>query len=331
MSGKYLVYYDSGTSNSRIYILDSKGYIIYAKKKNIGSKDSAIAGSNVVLLEGLWKLYKDALQETGLKETDIKDIYASGMVTSPYGLKEIPHLTLPAAAKEFSDNLFCYYEGSCFQRNIYLIPGLKTASSDISLINNVRGEEMEMIGVMEDAGNICGCEEFALIFPGSHTHVAYIQKGRISGLLSNFTGELFHVLKAESILAPILDINVKSLNPVEVRRGVENLRKMGFNRAIYICHAMQMFQYGTAEDRFSYAEGVINGGVREALEYYCKNFWKECHTMTVVSEEFMYHLYQEIFDGSEFIERVMWIPISSYKSYAVEGLKKLLACKKECR
>lgn len=44
MAEQYLVYYDSGTSNSRIYLLDDQFRIHYTEKKNIGSKDSSITG-----------------------------------------------------------------------------------------------------------------------------------------------------------------------------------------------------------------------------------------------------------------------------------------------
>lgn len=331
MQRKYIVYYDSGTSNSRIYILDSQGQVVYRKKAAVGSKDSAIAGSNQVLIEGLKGLYDTALRELCLKDGEIGEIYASGMVTSPYGLKEIPHLVLPVTADTFAEHIVRFYEESCFKREIWLIPGLKTADEDISCVNNMRGEEMEILGTLDEAAKICKGQDAALIFPGSHTHVTCVNGNDIKGIVSNFTGELFHALKTGTILSPILDmdIDVSGLNLTEVKRGVENLEKMGFNRALYICHAMRLFQYGTSEDRFSYAEGVINGGVRESLEYYCENFWKDCHTAVVVSEELMFRLFQIIFEDSKFIQQVLWLPISPQKSYAVEGLKKILAYRKE--
>ncbi|HIT65743.1 MAG TPA: 2-dehydro-3-deoxygalactonokinase [Candidatus Merdisoma merdipullorum] len=331
MQRKYSIYYDSGTSNSRIYVLDSREEVVYRKKAAVGSKDSAIAGSNRVLIEGLKGLYDAALEELGLQEEDIGEIYASGMVTSPYGLKEVPHMILPVTAKTFADHIVRFYEGTCFQRELCLIPGLKTADQDISGVNNMRGEEMEILGTLDSVGKMCGDQDAALIFPGSHTHVTCVNGNDIKGIVSNFTGELFHALKTGTILSPVLDVNVgeSGLNPAEVKRGVENLKKMGFNRAIYICHAMRLFQYGTPEDRFSYAEGVINGGVRESLEYYCREFWHDCHTAVVVSEEFMFRLFQIIFEDSKLIRQVLWLPISPQKSYAVEGLKKILACRKE--
>ena len=329
MSEKYWIYYDSGTSNSRIYVLDQKCQVLYVKKKNVGSKDSAIAGSNRILIEGLKELYDGALKEMNLQEEDIEEIYASGMVTSPYGLKEIPHLVLPITVQKFADSIYCFYEDTMFKRNIYLIPGLKTVHEDITYVNNMRGEEMEILGVLDEIQQRCESKNVALIFPGSHTHVTYVQESGISGIISNLTGELFHVLKTGSILAPILSADVKELNSELVKKGVENLKNFGFTRAIYICHAMRLFQEGTEADRFSYAEGVINGGVRESLEYYCEHFWKECDTAAIVAEEFMYHLFLDIFEGSEYIKNVVWIPISAEKSYAVEGLKKILACKEK--
>ncbi|MCD8241384.1 MAG: 2-dehydro-3-deoxygalactonokinase [Lachnospiraceae bacterium] len=329
MKGNYWIYFDSGTSNSRVYVLDREFQVMYVIKNNVGSMYSAGAGSYRVLIEGLKELYDGALAASGITEEEVIDIYASGMVTSPYGLKEVPHLVLPITVQKFADSIYCHYEDCCFHRNIYLIPGLKTTDDDISFVNNMRGEEIEILGVLDEAARSCRSRHVALVFPGSHTHVTYVQEDGITGIISNFTGELFHVLKEDSILAPILSADVTELNPEMVKKGVENLQKFGFNRAIYICHAMRLFQNGTEADRYSYAEGVLNGGVRQSLEYYCQNAWKECDTVAVVAEEFMYRLFRDIFEGSEYIRDVVWIPISAKKSYAVEGLKKILTCK-EC-
>ena len=91
----YILYYDSGTSNTRAYLLNRDFQVKYTVKKAVGSKDSAIAGSNRVLIEGMKELYDDVLSANALEEGDIDAIYASGMITSPYGLKEVPHLALP--------------------------------------------------------------------------------------------------------------------------------------------------------------------------------------------------------------------------------------------
>lgn len=69
------------------------------------------------------------------------------------------------------------------------------------------------------------------------------------------------------------------------------------------------------------------GGVRESLEYYCENLWPKCRTVVMVSNEFMYQLFAALFEDSPFIDRVLWMPISESKSYAVSGLKKIIGAK----
>lgn len=80
-------------------------------------------------------------------------------------------------------------------------------------------------------------------------------------------------------------------DPDMIHKALENLDRLGFNRSLYICHAMRIMESGTLLQRFSYGEGVVNGGVRKSLEYYCEHFWKGCDTLVIVSDEFMYRLF----------------------------------------
>ena len=321
----YLLYFDSGTSNTRAYLLDRDFQVRYVAKKAVGSKDSAIAGSNRVLIEGMKALHDQVLAENGLGEENISAIYASGMITSPYGLKEVPHLPLPLTVKKFADSLYPFREDTCFHREIILVPGLKTLSDDFSFVNNMRGEEIEIIGALEELKAMDDVQDAAMIFPGSHTHVTYVQGEEITGIISNFTGELFYAIQKDTILSPVLQWDGAPPDRDMVLKGYENLEKFGFNRALYICHAMRTFGEGTARQQFSYGEGVILGGVRQSLEYYCKHFWPDCHTAVLVSDEFMYQLFSILFEDSPCIDKVLWLPISEHKSYGVSGLKKILS------
>ena len=73
MSG-YILYYDSGTSNTRAYLLDRDFQVQYTAKTAVGSKDSAISGSNAVLIQGMRALYDRVLSANGLKEEDMEVI-----------------------------------------------------------------------------------------------------------------------------------------------------------------------------------------------------------------------------------------------------------------
>ena len=83
MAEQFVVYYDSGTSNSRIYLLDDQFQVRYTERVNVGSKDTSITGSNLKLLQGLKRLYDGMLSATGISESQVTGIYASGMITSP--------------------------------------------------------------------------------------------------------------------------------------------------------------------------------------------------------------------------------------------------------
>lgn len=325
LGGQYLLYFDSGTSNSRAYLLDAEFEVRASARRAVGSRDSAIAGSSRVLIEALGELGDEVLERAGTGRESVAGIYASGMVTSPYGLREVPHLNLPLRFGELAESLYRFYEGSRFRRDIFLVPGLKTREDDFSLVNNVRGEEIEVVGALDELREAREIDSAVVLTPGSHTHGLYVRGDVIEGIVSNFTGELYYALKKETILAPVLSAACREPDGEMVRKGLENLERFGFNRALYLCHAMRIFERCTPQQRFSYGEAVIMGGVRKSLEYYLKNFWTDCHTLILVSDEFMYRLFSLLFEGSELIREVIWAPVSEGKSYGVRGLKTILS------
>ena len=330
MKEQYLVYYDAGTSNTRIYLLDGSFRILYTKKVRIGSKEVSIQGSNRILIETLNQLYEDMLADNHLSPQDIPDpFYASGMVTSPYGLEEVPHLTAPADAAEFAAALHPYREDQLLHRDFLLVPGLRTERvKDITEVNNMRGEEIEALGASAELEKTYGGRSAAVIFPGSHTHTLLMQHGRVNDILSQLTGELFYALKTDTVLASVLQNRTEKPDPEMIHLGMHNLQKYGFNRALYICHSMRIFNEGTPEQRYAYCEGVLNGGYATALETCCREKWKDCSLAVVVGNAYMYGLYSEILRDHPYIKEVVHFPISDQKSYAVEGLRAILQSRK---
>ena len=58
-------------------------------------------------------------------------------------------------------------------------------------MNNLRGEEIEIIGALEELKAERDVENVVMLMPGSHTHGIYIQGDQITGIISNFTGSCF--------------------------------------------------------------------------------------------------------------------------------------------
>ncbi len=326
----YNVYFDSGTSNTRAYL--TKGYaVIDFIKKNIGSKDSSITGSNLVLIKGLKELYDELLGKNGLKDVDIKEIYASGLITSPFGIKEVPHITTPVSLEKLYRKIYLHYEKAYFNRNIHLIRGVKTIAEDfkadkynIHMVNNMRGEEIEIFGILSGISHELRQSNIAIFLPGSHTHIAFIQKGVLCDMVSNFSGELYHAVSTATILSGSLKGDNDKLDEEMVLRGFNHLKEYGLNRALYIAHATKIFDACRTAERKSYIEGVINGGVVLAFDYALKNNWPELDKVLIAGGGIVGRVYQTILNQlDKDIEAVMISPPGS-QSFAVKGFMEIL-------
>lgn len=322
----YYIYYDSGTSNTRIYLLDKDFEICFTDKRNIGSKDTSAAGDNTVLLECFYELYKETLREKGLKEDDIIDLYASGMTSSPYGLHEVPHLELPLSLKGFAGKVYPFEEEKYFGRTIYIVPGLKRLDPDLSFNGNMRGEEIEILGALEELEKR-NVKDVAVILPGSHTHVTHLLRDQIDDIISNMSGEIFYALQKDTVLAPILSEEYE-LDEDMVALGKKNVIRFGFNRAIYIAHAMRILETADEKQRYSYAEGVVNGGIIEILDYYLENRWQGCQTVCLIANRFMYDLFSILLKDDPYIKEIIWLPLED-TIYSIKGLKKIVELKEQ--
>lgn len=228
------VYFDSGTTNSRIFVLEG-GHVLYHEKAGTGCRDAALAGDSSILTRALWRLYQNALDTLHIKDEQVQGIYLSGMATSPSGLQEVEHLSLPAGLRELRENIVSYRENSFFHRELLLIPGLKTCARGVTvspeeafLVNNVRGEETEILGILCETG-LTDC---VVLLPGTHTQAAVVENGRITDLLSTVTGELYGAILQDTIIGS--SIEEGPLSTEWVKKGVQALRRFGFNRALYI-------------------------------------------------------------------------------------------------
>ena len=325
---KYTLYYDCGTTNTRAYLFDKNLRVIAKANAKVGARNTAILGENATLLTCLNFLLIDIIDEANISREQIEEIYASGMITSPYGIIEIPHVTLPISIHDFAMSLHSFYENSIFQQNIKLIPGMKTYHKNPAFINNVRGEDIEVLGAIKHIDSNLLQKGIGLLFPGSHTHVLYVKKDQVAGIISNFTGELYEALKLETILSPILSETYNYLDLNMVKKGVENLELFGFNRAIYIAHAMKILKLSDPHQVFSYAEGVINGGLLKSIDYYCEHLWTGCEQIAIISNCFMKDLYSSILGNSQRIKKIIWISTEK-NSCAVEGMKEILRIRSE--
>lgn len=264
------IYYDSGTTNTRAYLFEGT-HMIHRLSRQVGSRDCALSGSNACLLQGLKNMYDSLLRDTGLDESQISQIWMSGMISSATGILEIPHLSVPVDLRKIRSGVVGYYEPYYFHRSLNIIPGVKTDLPDgpasyetFTKINNMRGEETEIFGILAEYPGLM--ENSVLILPGSHTQIAIVQNGAIVNILSTVTGELYNAIANHTILSSSLTSQKPAqIIPEMVSKGLRALKEYGFNRALYTVRTMDLFLPSSPEERHSYFEGILNGGVVTAI------------------------------------------------------------------
>lgn len=326
------VYMDSGTSNTRAYLLNDYE-LVETAHCHVGTKDSAISGNNDVLLLNMKECYDKLLQKSNLKDCDISEIWASGMVTNPFGVIEVEHVSTPITAKKLLEHVYPHYEAKYFNRTLNLIPGAKTAQKgqvvtidNVSLMNNVRGEEIEAMGII--SANVLP-KNAVIICPGSHTHILNIVNNAITDIISNFTGELYYAIKKDTILGGELSTEDVKMDTKHVLLGYENLKKYGLSRALYIIHATKVFGTSIDEVRNSMLCGIICGSVIDVLKLRIQKDWNKVEKIVVVGEKNYITAYKLICE--KIMPKIPCEIIHSHKgmSFALCGFFHLLKLKNE--
>ena len=94
MSGKLTAYYDVGTTNLRLYLLDEALEPLAVRKQALGARDSAIAGTSHPLLEGMHEMYRRTLASLGRTDADVARI--TEIVTGETGVPASQIKIIPA-------------------------------------------------------------------------------------------------------------------------------------------------------------------------------------------------------------------------------------------
>ena len=82
-----------------------------------------------------------------IRESDVIRILASGMITSEFGLYELPHLTAPAGIKELHDSMAEVSFPEISPIPFVFIRGIKVNSDKLCDFDMMRGEETELVGI----------------------------------------------------------------------------------------------------------------------------------------------------------------------------------------
>jgi 2-dehydro-3-deoxygalactonokinase len=260
----FAILIDSGTTNSRIRLVDSEtNQITDTEKVRIGVRNTAIDGHNGELKSYLHKGLKKLLERNDLSTSDIEYIVASGMITSNLGLYEIPHITAPVTVDDFVRNSKVVVMKEFFNIPCIFVPGMSNDVADtsnpleeINQFDVMRGEEVESIGLMNQL-DLHG--KGILVLPGSHTKFVIVDDNQsLSSCLSTLGGETLMAMQRETILSNSLSPElVQTVDKNILLKGYEAAKNYGLTRSFYHVRLLQLFANLTENERANYFVGSV--------------------------------------------------------------------------
>jgi len=171
-----------------------------------------------------------------------------GMIGSNRGWIEAPYVRCPAGLPELAAGL----QWAEPQRTA-IVPGVAFDEGDAADV--MRGEEVQILGAFAE-GWIS--PEATICHPGTHNKWAKLEDGRIAAFRTVMTGELFNLLKGNSILADLLGGEVGTSGAFEagVRHGLD---QDDLTAELFSVRARTLLGKARREDGASYVSGLLIG------------------------------------------------------------------------
>lgn len=257
-----LLILDFGTTTSRVRLWRD-GAVAASVSRPVGARNVAMSGSNEVLKTAVKEGVDQLLAETGLTESQVEAIVASGMITSNMGLLDIPHLAAPAGAEQLAAALVRRDFPDISAVPFYFVPGVKTGFAGGAAVlgekDMMRGEEAEIFGYLNSPlGQADGGEAVLFLHYGSHHKGIILQSGNITGCRTSVTGELMMAVSQNTILkSSLLPLNELRPEPDWVRVGLELAEREGFGRALFSTRVLDVMEGGGKAAATSFFLGVL--------------------------------------------------------------------------
>jgi 2-dehydro-3-deoxygalactonokinase len=266
-----LVALDWGTSSLRAWLLGHGGEAIAAKAAPLGVLNVPVGGFARAFREVCGEWLREPLPAI-----------ACGMVGSRQGWAEAPYAPCPAGFADLTHGFVWADAGE--GRRVALVPGLSCVDP-AGVPDVMRGEETQVFGAL---GNVGGDGVFVL--PGTHSKWVDVAGGRIERFATHMTGEVFAVLRTQSILGRLMAADAPH-DPAAFRRGWEATLGSdgGLLHRLFGARTLALFDRLTPAGGASYLSGLLIGDeVRNALAM------RRPATATLIGEPALCGLYREV-------------------------------------
>ena len=260
---------DWGTTNLRVWAIDANGELMCKRISDQGMS---------VLKQDEFEPIIVGLIDDLLSESMVMPIIVCGMAGSKSGWIEAPYESVPSNVSEYRGIVSPQTEDS--RISVKILPGLKQKQPE----DVMRGEETQIAGFLKSNPNFSGC----LCLPGTHTKWVVVDNGCVEYFRTSITGEMFNIVRQNSILRLTLDTSVWNAKDfsdsvVEIMKGPELLLSLLFR-----LRAKSLVFEGICSSTEAALSGLLIGNDVVSA----KSYWED-RTVYILGEDNLASLYSQ--------------------------------------
>jgi 2-dehydro-3-deoxygalactonokinase len=263
-----ILYIDGGTTRTRAWAAVGERVVAWAEVA-AGARDGARPGVPSGLADAVRRLVLEVEGRCRAGGGPALAV-AAGMITSPQGLVEVPHVEAPADARDLARAAPCRVLPEVSPLRIVFVPGVRTGGARAATRETIagsdvmRGEEALALGLAR-RGHLAGGG--VLLSLGSHWKAVHVDAdGRVAGSVSTLSGELIESVRSHTILASSLPPEWPAALPAEwLAAGIEEGRRHGLPRACYEVRLLDQLVASEPADRLAFLVGATVAASEDTL------------------------------------------------------------------
>lgn len=252
---------DGGTTNTRISLVQD-GSMTDTLKFGVGARAGMEEEGflQATVKQGIQEL----LTKNGMESKDITRILASGMITSEFGLYQLDHATVPVGIAQLHQAMEEVMLEEISPIPFVFMRGVKTACNSLADADMMRGEETELMGILEE-----GDGEGVYILPGSHSKIIRLDaEGKILEFSTMLTGEMAAALSQHTILKDAVSFDQSQIEKDYLLQGYTYGTQKGVNEALFKARVLKNILKGNSSQVYSFFLGVILcGEINRVLDF----------------------------------------------------------------
>jgi 2-dehydro-3-deoxygalactonokinase len=265
-----ILYIDGGTTRTRAWAAVGERVVASAEAA-AGARDGARQGVPSGLADAVRRLVLEVESRCRAGGGPPPALaVAAGMITSPQGLVDVPHVEAPAGARDLARAAPCRVLPEITPLGIVFVPGVRTGSAHAATRETIagsdvmRGEEALALGLAR-RGPLAGGG--LLLSLGSHWKAVHVDADeRVARSVSTLSGELIESVRSHTILASSLPAEWPAVLPPEwLAAGIEEGRRHGLPRACYEVRLLDQRVASEPADRLAFLVGATVAASEDTL------------------------------------------------------------------